>query len=113
MKTLAAKTIGQKRIYTALFLSTLLHSVVLDRAEAGVNAWTSNGPLSAPINALAIEPPRSAAHEQRSAQPRADFDPESPHPILRSSPLSRGLGPYQANQTKSAVTESAAAKSAP
>ncbi len=50
------KAIGRKRIYAALVLSTLLPFVGLHRAEAGVNVWTTNGPLSALINALAIDP---------------------------------------------------------
>src|SRR5436190_20840916 len=37
-------------------LSVLLLVVSLHRAEAGVNAWTTNGPHSETINALAIDP---------------------------------------------------------
>src|SRR5438445_9975719 len=56
MKTSAAKTIGRKAIYTVLVLSALLPFVTLHRAEAGVNVWTTNGPHSETINALAIDP---------------------------------------------------------
>src|SRR5437899_45943 len=37
-------------------LSVLLLVVSFHRAEAGVNAWTTNGPHSETINALAIDP---------------------------------------------------------
>src|SRR5207245_1421057 len=56
MQTPAAKTIGRKGNWTALMLSVLLLVVNLHRAEAGVNAWTTNGPHSETINALAIDP---------------------------------------------------------
>src|SRR5437773_7234957 len=56
MKTSAAKTIERKAIYTALTLSVLFSLVGLHRAEAGVNVWTTNGPHSETINALAIDP---------------------------------------------------------
>src|SRR3989475_5314014 len=52
----AAKPIGRKGTWTALMLSVLLLVVSLHRAEAGVNAWTTNGPHSETINALAIDP---------------------------------------------------------
>src|SRR5256712_6533101 len=56
MQTPAAETIGRKGNWTALMLSVLLLVVNLHRAEAGVNAWTTNGPHSETINALAIDP---------------------------------------------------------
>ena len=56
MKTSAAKTIGRKAIYTVLVLSALLPFVGLHGAEAGVNAWTSNGPRIGHVLALAIDP---------------------------------------------------------
>src|SRR3989449_2612036 len=56
MQTPAAKTIGRKANWTALMLSVLLLVVSLHRAEAGVNVWTTNGPHSETINALAIDP---------------------------------------------------------
>src|SRR5439155_9295314 len=56
MQTPAAKTIGRKGNWAALMLSVLLLVVSLHRAEAGVNAWTTNGPHSETINALAIDP---------------------------------------------------------
>jgi len=56
MRTPAAKTIGRKGNWAALMLSVLLLVVSLHRAEAGVNAWTTNGPHSETINALAIDP---------------------------------------------------------
>src|SRR5438093_4634960 len=56
MQTLAAKTIGCKGNWTALMLSVLLLVVSFHRAEAGVNVWTTNGPHSETINALAIDP---------------------------------------------------------
>ena len=56
MQTAAAKTIGRKGNWAALMLSVLLLVVSLHRAEAGVNAWTTNGPHSETINALAIDP---------------------------------------------------------
>src|SRR2546422_6941985 len=56
MQPPAAKTIGRKGNWTALMLSVLLLVVNLHRAEAGVNAWTTNGPHSETINALAIDP---------------------------------------------------------
>src|SRR2546427_404071 len=56
MQTPAAKTIGRKGNWTALMLSVLLLVVSLHRAEAGVNVWTTNGPHSETINALAIDP---------------------------------------------------------
>src|SRR3989475_617660 len=56
MQTPTAKTIGRKGNWTALMLSVLLLVVSLHRAEAGVNVWTTNGPLSETINALAIDP---------------------------------------------------------
>src|SRR2546428_11386415 len=56
MQTPTAKTIGRKGNWTALMLSVLLLVVSLHRAEAGVNVWTTNGPHSETINALAIDP---------------------------------------------------------
>src|SRR2546425_9241549 len=56
MQTPAAKTIGRKGNWTALMLSVLLLVVSLHRAEAGVNVWTTDGPHSETINALAIDP---------------------------------------------------------
>src|SRR5438477_10566441 len=56
MQTPAAKTIGYKGNWTALMLSVLLLVVSFHRAEAGVNVWTTNGPHSETINALAIDP---------------------------------------------------------
>src|SRR3989449_11713344 len=56
MQPPAAKPIGRKGNWTALMLSVLLLVVNLHRAEAGVNVWTTNGPHSETINALAIDP---------------------------------------------------------
>src|SRR2546422_11201549 len=56
MQPPAAKPIGRKGNWTALMLSVPLLVVNLHRAEAGVNAWTTNGPHSETINALAIDP---------------------------------------------------------
>src|SRR3989454_11876590 len=56
MRMSSARTIGRERICTALVLSALLPFVSLHRAEAGVNVWTTNGPHSETINALAIDP---------------------------------------------------------
>src|SRR3989449_2929397 len=56
MQTPTAKPIGRKGNWTALMLSVLLLVVSLHRAEAGVNVWTTNGPHSETINALAIDP---------------------------------------------------------
>ena len=56
MRMSSARTIGRKRICTALVVSALLSLVGLHRAEAGVNAWTTNGPHNERIVALAIDP---------------------------------------------------------
>src|SRR5947208_10604439 len=56
MRMSSARTIGRERICTALVLSALLPFVGLLRAEAGVNVWTTDGPHSETINALAIDP---------------------------------------------------------
>ncbi len=44
------------RISTVLLLSAFLPSVGLQRAEAGVNVWTTTGPAGGTISALASDP---------------------------------------------------------
>ena len=87
MKTSAAKTIGRKAIYTVLVLSALLPFVTLHRAEAGVNVWTTNGPHSETINALAIDPQTPTT---LTRAPPAMVSSRAPTAAAIGAPLTRG-----------------------
>src|SRR5207247_3935982 len=96
MQTPAAKTIGRKGNWAALMLSVLLLVVSLHRAEAGVNAWTTNGPHSETINALAIDPqtpatlyagaPAAGVYNTTDGGGTHSTRPTPPRPALTAAP---------------------------
>jgi hypothetical protein len=59
LRSITAKAIAP-RLCTALTLSALVWLGGLQRAEAGVNVWTTNGPYARSISDLVVDPQNPA-----------------------------------------------------